>query len=113
MKRVSLVAIIVLSLAAGFLSGDALAAGKFDKSNCTFNGKKLYGRVQVVDAFPDIKVQVVTTSPDLKVQKIDRDPLECGQWWMVTTAPVLKVQFVTVAPDLKIQYVTAFPGIPK
>src|SRR5262245_13754845 len=37
------------------------------RSSCTLKGKQLWGKVQVVDAFPDLKVQVVDAFADLKV----------------------------------------------
>jgi hypothetical protein len=84
--------------------------GGFDKSGCSFNGKKLYGKIQEVTAFPDVKVQVVTAFPDVKVQKVTAFPDACGKWQMVTAFPDTKVQFVTAFHDGKVQYVTAFPG---
>lgn len=81
-------------------------------SSCTFKGKKLYGKVQVVTSFPDIKVQVVSSFPDLKVQKVTSFPDSCGKWQFVNSFPDFKVQFVTSFPDVKIQYVTSFPGVP-
>jgi hypothetical protein len=92
------------------ISLTAEAGGSFSKSSCTFNGKKLYGKIQEVTAFPDVKVQVVTAFPDVKVQKVSAFPDSCGKWQMVTAFPDTKVQFVTAFPDVKIQYVTAFPG---
>jgi hypothetical protein len=89
----------------------AEAMGNVGKS-CTFKGKKLWGKFQVVTAFPDIKVQVVSAFPDLKVQKVDAFPDKCGKWQMVKSFPDVKIQFVTSFPDIKIQYVTAFPGVP-
>jgi len=80
------------------------------KSSCTLNGKQLWGKVQVVDAFPDIKVQVVDAFPDIKVQKVDAFADSCGKWQFVNAFPDIKVQFVTAFPDLKIRYVDAFPG---
>jgi hypothetical protein len=80
-------------------------------SSCTFKGKRLYGKVQVVTSFPDIKVQVVSSFPDLKVQKVTSFPDSCGKWQFVTSFPDFKVQFVTSFPDVKIQYVTSFPGV--
>lgn len=79
---------------------------------CTFNGINLYGKVQVVDAFPDIKVQVVDAFPDLRVQVVDAFPDQCGRWQFVDAFPDFKIQFVDAFPDLKIQYVDAFPGLP-
>jgi len=92
-------------------STTALAAGKIGK-DCTFKGRKLFGKVKVVDAFPDLKVQIVDAFPDLKVQKVDTFPEKCGQWKMVDTFPDLKIQFVSAFPDIKIKYVTSFPGLP-
>jgi hypothetical protein len=98
-------------LAFGFAQSPAGASGKVG-SDCTFNGHKLYGKVKIVDAFPDLKVQVVTAFPDLKVQKVDNFPDACGKWKVVDNFPDLKIQFVKAFPDLTIKYVTAFPGLP-
>jgi hypothetical protein len=111
----------VLAVAAIMLSGmallqpAALARGKGGKGkavrDCTCKGHKLYGRVEVVSAFPDLKVQVVDALPDLKVQMVDAFPTKCGMWQMVDRFPDLKIQFVSAFPDIKIKYVTAFPGL--
>jgi len=92
--------------------GRALAHGGFDKGTCSFRGKKLYGKIQVVTSFPDVKVQEVTAFPDLKVEEVKAFPDKCGQWLMVKAFPDTKVQLVTSFPDVKIQRVTAFPGVP-
>jgi hypothetical protein len=81
-------------------------------NDCTCNGFKLYGKVQFVDAFPDLKVQVVDAFPDLKVKVVDAFPDECGEWEVVDAFPDIKIQIVDAFPDIKIQYVDAFPGIP-
>jgi hypothetical protein len=86
------------------------AGGSFNKGSCTANGKKMFGKIQEVTSFPDVKVQVVTSFPDVKVQKVSSFPDSCGKWQMVTSFPDTKVQFVTSFPDVKIQYVTSFPG---
>ncbi len=77
---------------------------------CTFNGKKLHGKVKVVEHFADIKVQVVTSFPDLKVKLVEHFPDSCGEWQMVENFPDFTIQFVTGFPDIKIQYVEHFPG---
>jgi hypothetical protein len=100
-------AAIVLLLGAG----TALAADKVGK-DCTFNGKKLWGKVQFVTSGADLKVEVVNSFPDLKVLKVTSFPDACGKWQAVTTFPDLKVQLVTSFPDIKIQYVSSFPGVP-
>ena len=90
------------------------AAGEegLNKEKCAFNGFPLYGNVQIVDSFPDIKVQAVESFPDLMVQVVDRFADACGQWKFVDSFPDLKIQFVESFPDLKIQMVTSFPGWP-
>ena len=100
-----------MALAAGLgVALTAEAGGSFNKGSCTFNGKHLWGKIQVVNAFPDVKVQVVTAFPDVKVQKVNAFPDKCGKWEMVDAFPDTKVQFVDAFPDVKIQYVDAFPG---
>ena len=87
-------------------------AADIDKAACTFKGKKLYGKIQIVTSFPDVKVQEVTSFPDVKVEKVSSFPDKCGKWQMVTSFPDTKVQIVASFPDVKVQYVTSFPGIP-
>jgi hypothetical protein len=88
------------------------AAGARIAGDCSFKGKKLYGKIKIVDAFPDLKVQIVDAFPDLKVQVVDAFANKCGQWKMVDASPEVKIQMVTAFPDIKIKYVTAFPGLP-
>lgn len=86
-------------------------AGKIGE-DCSFKGKKLYGKVQVVDAFPDFRVRVVSAFPDLKVQRVDAFANSCGRWQIVDAFPDFKVEFVDAFSDFDIQYVDAFPGTP-
>ena len=111
MKKAKTALMISAVLVAGLgFAVTAQAGGSFNKGSCTFNGKKLYGKIQVVTAFPDVKVQVVTAFPDVKVQTVTAFPDKCGKWQLVDAFPDTKVQFVTAFPDVKIQYVDAFPG---
>ena len=89
----------------------AAPVGAVPKS-CVFKGKRLWGKVQVVNAFPDFKVQKVTAFPDLKVQEVNAFPDKCGKWQFVTAFPDFKIQYVTAFPDFKVQFVNAFPGVP-
>ena len=109
MKKMT--AAVAIAAVFGFVLS-AQAGGSFSKGSCTFNGKKLFGKIQVVTAFPDVKVQVVTAFPDVKVQKVNAFPDKCGKWQMVDAFPDTKVQFVDAFPDVKVQYVDAFPGVP-
>ncbi len=97
----------------GSIGQPSLAAQNsgLDPATCSFSGKPLYGKVQIVTSFPDIKVQVVESFPDLKVKPVTAFPDDCGEWQLVESFPDIKVQFVQSFPDLKIQYVEAFPGL--
>ena len=103
-----------VAVAAVLIAGVSITAwaGSVSKGSCTFNGKKLYGKIQIVTSFPDVKVQEVTSFPDVKVQKVTSFPDTCGKWQIVTSFPDTKVQIVTSFPDVKVQYVTSFPGVP-
>jgi len=105
--------LMVLALLAGSLVPRMTAhAGRSKVApNCRLKGHKLYGKVKVVTALPDLKVQIVSALPDLNVQVVENFPNKCGQWKMVDTLPDLKIQFVDALPDLKITYVTNFPGL--
>ncbi|WP_371322819.1 hypothetical protein VX159_10410 [Dechloromonas sp. ZY10] len=99
-------------LLAGLLAAHGAAArDAIDPTSCTLRGHKLYGKIQVVNAFPDLKVRVVTAFPQLKVKKVDAFPDRCGEWRYVDSFPDTKIQFVDAFPDLEIEFVTAFPGI--
>ena len=108
MKYIAL-SIICLCTILGFQ--DPASKDGIDGSNCAYNEHQLYGKIQFVESFPDLKVQVVTAFPDLKVQLVDAFPNDCGKWQIVSAFPDLKVQIVDAFPDIKIQYVDAFPGI--
>ena len=84
--------------------------------DCTFEGKKLYGRVKFVDGIsdqPDFKVKVVTlqAEADLKVKRVNFSPIACGEWQEEMFPPLeLKVQVVNTFEDFSIIYVNDFPG---
>ncbi|MCC5945002.1 MAG: hypothetical protein JJT94_08695 [Bernardetiaceae bacterium] len=79
--------------------------------DCEYKGIKLYGKVQFVTSFADIKIQYVESFPDIKVQYVTSFPNKCGQWQKVTSFPDFKVQMVSSFPDLKVKVVTSFPGM--
>jgi hypothetical protein len=90
-------ALIFLSiLALSFLSDNPV------KSDCNYKGFKLYGKVKIVDHFPDLKLQAKNSFPDFKVQIVSNFPDNCGEWKIVDNDP-----------DFTIQFVDHFPGIPK
>jgi hypothetical protein len=83
-----------------------------DEDDCTCNGFKLYGKIQFVESFADVKVEVVESFPDLKVKIVDSFPDDCGEWQIVDSFPDLKVQIVESFADIKIKFVESFPGLP-
>ena len=68
-------------------------------------------QVQIVDAFPDIKIEVVTAFEDLRVERVRAFASSCGKWEIVTAFPDFKVQIVRAFGDIKVSWVTAFPGM--
>ena len=84
----------------------------FDEVECSFNGIKLYGKIQFVESFPDLTIKVVESFPDLKVKIVDSFPNECGEWQIVDSFPDIKIKIVESFPDLEIKFVESFPGIP-
>ncbi|HPQ69437.1 MAG TPA: hypothetical protein PKW95_09920 [bacterium] len=105
---------VLLLIAVGILGTWAIVQSSDKKvsDDCTFNGKKMYGKVQIVEHFPDIKIQIVEHFPDLKVKTVEHFPDSCGKWQFVENFPDFKVQIVEHFPDLKVQYVNDFPGLP-
>ena len=79
--------------------------------DCTWNGIPLFGKVKVVNSFPDILVEVVNSFPDLKVKKVNSFADSCGEWTFVESFPDFTVKFVSSFSDIKIKYVNSFPGI--
>jgi hypothetical protein len=106
----NLLATLACALGTALIAASAFA-GNVDKG-CTYKGKKLQGKIQFVDAFPDIKIEIVNAFPDIKVKKVDAFPDGCGKWQVVTAFPDIKVQIVKAFPDVKVQWVDAFPGVP-
>ena len=90
---------------------DSFPQVEIEESKCSFNDIPLYGRVQFVDAFPDIKIQYVDAFPDVRVQFVDAFPDDCGRWQVVEAFPDFKVQIVDAFPDIRVQQVTSFPGM--
>jgi hypothetical protein len=97
----------VMNIKIGYI---AAAAILFSASARSVDVSKVYGNIQVVDAFPDYKVKVVSAFADLDVQVVNAFPNAPGKWKMVNALPNYKIQFVDAFSDFTIRYVTAFPG---
>jgi hypothetical protein len=68
----------------------------------------LYGRVQVVSSFGDIKV-AESSFPDLRVKSVSV-ATKCGEWQFVDSNPDFTIEYSSY-PDLRIEF-SSFPGIP-
>lgn len=93
-------------------SGHITPEAVLESVDCTFNGITLYGKVKVVESFPDLKVKVVNSFPDLKVKTVDSFANDCGEWEFVESFPDFTIQFVEDFPDIEIKFVDSFPGLP-
>jgi hypothetical protein len=80
--------------------------------DCECKGVPLYGKVKIVNSFPDFKVKIVESFPDLKVKLVDSFPDSCGKWKIVDSFPDFTIQFVDSFPDFTIKMVESFPGMP-
>jgi hypothetical protein len=74
---------------------------------------KIFGKIKIVESFPDFKVKVVDSFPDLKVKIVDSFPNSEGKWKLVDAFPDFKIKIVDSFPDFKIKYVDSFPGATK
>ena len=83
-----------------------------DKGTCSFHGKKLYGKIQIVSEHADVTVQEVAAFPDLKMKPVRAFADRCGMWQLVDAGAETTVEFVAAFPDVRIQRVAAFPGLP-
>lgn len=85
------------------------------KEDCTItkDGKTypLYGKVKIVESFPDLKVKIVESFPNLEVKIVDAFPDECGKIKLVESFPDVKIQIVESFPDITVKIVDSFPGV--
>ncbi len=77
---------------------------------CIWNGHQLWGKVQFVTSFPDVRVEINNAFPDLRVQRVTAFPDSCGKW-EVNQHWGLRVQIVQSFGDFRISFVNAFPGV--
>ena len=82
-----------------------------DRSKCTCRDIKLYGKVKMVESFPDLKVKITDSFPDLKVKAVGSLPDDCGEWQFVESFPDFTIKYVESHPDIKIKFVESFPGM--
>ena len=96
--------IISLFLAFALLTQDAEARKEKPTPETVF------GKIQYVTSFPDVKVRVVKAFGDLRVKEVKAIANSAGEWEIVESFPDFKVEIVTAFEDFTIEYVDAFPG---
>ncbi|MGH1386346.1 hypothetical protein [Kordia sp.] len=89
------------------------AALPSQKDDCTFKGKKLYGKIKFVEyaSNADIKIKIVNNFQDLKVKLVDNYADDCGEWQVVEYGEDLKVYVAESYADIKVKFVTNYPGM--
>jgi len=93
------------------ISATLFAQHKVDKETCSYNGIQLYGKVKIVEHFPDITIQVVENFADIDVKIVEEFPDECGKWKLVENFPDFKVKIVNKNADIKVRFIKYFPGV--
>lgn len=80
-------------------------------TDCSFNGKKMWGTVKIVDAgFADFDVKIDELFPDLKVKE-SNFPMRCGEWRIINSGFAdFSIKFVNIFEDFSIKFVNIFPG---
>lgn len=88
-------AVAAAALAIGGSGTIAPVAGTGPASMKAMPGKcELYGRIQVVQAHPDVRVERVSAHADIHVQWVDAHADRPGRRQRVNTHPDYRVQFV-------------------
>ena len=93
------------------ISVSLFAQQKIDKETCSYNGIQLYGKVKVVEHFPDITIQVVESFADIDVKVVEEFADECGEWKMVEKFPDFTIKIVEHNADIKVRFVRNFPKV--
>lgn len=72
---------------------------------------QVFGKIEYVTSFPDVKVKVVKSFGDLRVQEVEAFADSPGEWEIVENFPDFKVEIVNAFEDFTIEYVNSFPGV--
>ncbi|MFK7750562.1 MAG: hypothetical protein AB8B65_19380 [Kordia sp.] len=83
------------------------------QDDCTYEGKKLYGKIRFVEraSNADVKIKIVNSFPDIKVKLVESFADDCGEWQVVEYGEDLKVYVAENFADMKVKFVTSFPGM--
>ena len=119
MRRFAILLCVLASSAAAQnvpVEGDVAPGGVGgDHRPCDFQGKRLMGRVRVVESFPDFRVKLEDDKKfaELHARRVTRKPEICGEWEFVDGMPDFTIAFVDYGEDFKIAWVENEPGIPE
>jgi hypothetical protein len=80
-------------------------------SDCSFNGKKLYGRVRIVNAGEDVKVRIVNAGENLRVEFSSIEYSQCGRWFFSQSGENVKIRFVEAGEDITVRVHPNNPGL--
>lgn len=72
---------------------------------------KIYGKIQIVNNFPDYRVKIVDNFADIEIQVVDNFPDKAGLWQFVNHFPDYKIQYVDSNPDFTVKFVTNFASL--
>jgi hypothetical protein len=95
----------------------SLSFAQINKEDCTFTKNSetfpLYGKVKVVEDYPDFTVKIVEDYPDMEVSIVNSTFADdCGEWKFVDYEhPDFTIKFVEDYPDITIHFTKGFPGI--
>jgi hypothetical protein len=92
------------------MDSNEAGTGNLDAKTCSFRDKRLFGKVKIVESFPDVRVKVVSSFADLKVKQVESFADECGEWQFVESFPDFTIQYVDSFADVEITMVKEFPG---
>lgn len=67
--------------------------------------QEVFGRIQVVDHFPDVRVRAVQGIADMEVRVVDALANRQGRWQFVDHFPDFRVQFVQHHADFTVRLV--------
>lgn len=105
MKRILFILIVISALCCSMRSDDCISKDGY------FRGKRLCGRVKIVDSLADFKVKVVGSLADLHVRVVDGIANDPGEWRFVESGQDFSVRFVESGEDFTIRYVESLPGV--
>jgi len=102
--------LLILAITSLFVGASSV---EHQDDECTFEGKKLYGKIRFVEnrSDADVKIKIVNSFPDIKVKLVENFADDCGEWQVVEYGEDLKVFVAESFADIKVKFVTSFPGM--